>query len=196
MAFKLPSTRVDKISILGRESIHLGFHLIPYIAQTVVETLPSSTYALVTDDNLAPLLLEEYTSTFQAAIASLRPSARFISHTIPPGEVTKSRDGKAAIEDWLLAQRATRDSVIIALGGGVVGDLVGFTAATFMRGLRLIQIPTTVLSMVDSAIGGKVGSFLFLYFLLRIAIEYIFFIPADCYRYTLGQKSYRSFSST
>lgn len=64
---------------------------------------------------------------------------------------------KAELEDFMLEHRCTRDTVVLALGGGVVGDLVGFVSANFMRGVRYCQIPTTLLAMVDSAVGGKVS---------------------------------------
>ncbi|KAH9915439.1 aromatic amino acid family biosynthesis-like protein [Epithele typhae] len=142
---------VRKVSILGKDSIHCGFHLVPYIVQTVLDTLPSSTYVLVTDSNLANLHL----AAFQTEFEDVKTSARFISHVIAPGETSKSREGKAEIEDFLLLHKCTRDTVILALGGGVIGDLVGFVAATFMRGVRFVQIPTTLLAMVDSSVGGK-----------------------------------------
>ncbi|KAG5436961.1 hypothetical protein PCANB_001371 [Pneumocystis canis] len=82
-------------------------------------------------------------------------NSRLLSFTIPPGEKSKSRETKALIEDWLLSEKCTRDIVIIAMGGGVVGDIVGYVSATFMRGVRFIQIPTTLLAMIDSSIGGK-----------------------------------------
>lgn len=82
-------------------------------------------------------------------------SARFLVFLLPPGEESKSRAVKAELEDWLLSNSVGRDSLFIALGGGVVGDLVGFVASTFMRGVPVIQIPTTLLAMVDSSIGGK-----------------------------------------
>lgn len=149
---------IEKVSILGKDSIHLGFHLIPYIVETVLSTLPSSTYVLVTDTTLAKLHLDAFQSTFTDAFkATNTQSARFLSYQVPPGEQSKSRQQKEEIEDFLLRQRCTRDTVILALGGGVVGDLTGFTAATFMRGVRYCQIPTTLLAMVDSAVGGKVG---------------------------------------
>ncbi|KAJ3503558.1 hypothetical protein NLJ89_g8376 [Agrocybe chaxingu] len=151
------NTDVFKVSILGKESIHCGFHLIPYIARTVLSTLPSSTYILITDTNVANFHLKAFEQEFNAILDS-SPSgnkARFLSQVIPPGETSKSRDGKAHIEDFLLLNRCTRDSVIMALGGGVIGDLVGFVAATFMRGVRFVQIPTTLLAMVDSSVGGK-----------------------------------------
>jgi len=73
-----------------------------------------------------------------------------------PGEQSKSLAVYGSLLDWL-AQRAHRSSRIVALGGGVVGDLAGFAAATFMRGVDLLQVPTSLLAMVDSAVGGKVG---------------------------------------
>ncbi|KAI8877219.1 hypothetical protein K501DRAFT_326645 [Backusella circina FSU 941] len=71
------------------------------------------------------------------------------------GEKSKSRNTKESIEDYLLDEACTRDTCLIALGGGVIGDLVGYVASTFMRGIPFVQIPTTLLSMVDSSIGGK-----------------------------------------
>jgi pentafunctional AROM polypeptide len=164
------NTDIEKVSILGSDSIHLGFHLIPYIVKTVLASLPSSTYVLVTDSTLAKLHLDTFQSEFSKAFesesnsnskstSSKASTTRFISYQVSPGEQSKSRKQKEEIEDFLLKERCTRDSVILALGGGVVGDLAGFTAATFMRGVRYCQIPTTLLAMVDSAVGGKVRSF-------------------------------------
>ncbi len=76
---------------------------------------------------------------------------------IPPGETAKALSKSSELYDWLLDSRAERGDLIIALGGGVIGDLVGFVAATYMRGLRWAQIATTLLAQVDSSIGGKVG---------------------------------------
>ncbi|KAF9561251.1 Shikimate dehydrogenase [Agrocybe pediades] len=149
------TTDVFKVSILGKDSIHCGFHLIPYIARTVLETLPSSTYVLITDTNVAGFHLKEFEQEFNRELKAGAKKARFLSLIIPPGETSKSREGKAQIEDFLLLNRCTRDTVILALGGGVIGDLVGFVAATFMRGVRFVQIPTTLLAMVDSSVGGK-----------------------------------------
>ena len=117
---------VRKVSILGKESIHCGFHLVPYIVKTVTETLPSSTYVLVTDANVGNLHLH----SFQAEFDKSPGNARFLTYVVAPGEGSKSRQGKAEIEDFLLLNKCTRDTVILALGGGVIGDLVGFVAAT------------------------------------------------------------------
>ncbi|KAH6909954.1 Shikimate dehydrogenase [Coprinopsis sp. MPI-PUGE-AT-0042] len=144
-----------KVSILGKDSIHCGFHLIPYIVHTVLTTLASSTYVLITDSHIAKLHLAAFEEEFAAASQNSHSKARFLSYVVPPGETSKSRQGKARIEDFLLESKCTRDTVILALGGGVIGDLVGFVAATFMRGVRFVQIPTTLLAMVDSSVGGK-----------------------------------------
>ena len=76
---------------------------------------------------------------------------------VPAGERSKSLQQANELYTRLLESRADRNSVIIALGGGVVGDLAGFVAATFMRGIQFVQVPTTILSQVDSSVGGKVG---------------------------------------
>ncbi|UCH87423.1 MAG: 3-dehydroquinate synthase [Dehalococcoidia bacterium] len=78
-------------------------------------------------------------------------------HVVPAGETSKSLDTAAAIYDWLVSQRAERGEAIVALGGGMVCDLAGFVAATFVRGLPLVHVPTSLLAMVDAAIGGKVA---------------------------------------
>ena len=75
--------------------------------------------------------------------------------TIPAGETNKTRDTWARLTDQMLAKGYGRDSAVIAVGGGVVGDLAGFVAGTFMRGIPVVQIPTTLMAMVDASIGGK-----------------------------------------
>jgi 3-dehydroquinate synthase len=75
----------------------------------------------------------------------------------PAGETSKSREQWAAITDWLAERRAERGEAVIALGGGVVGDLAGFAAATYLRGMPFAQVPTSLLAQVDASIGGKVG---------------------------------------
>ena len=79
------------------------------------------------------------------------------SYTVPPGEASKSLDTAAAIYDWLIGQRAERGHAVVALGGGMVTDLAGYVAATYVRGLPLVHVPTSLLAMVDAAIGGKVA---------------------------------------
>ena len=128
----MASTDVRKVSILGKESIHCGFHLVPYIVQTVLETLPSSTYVLFTDSNVGNLHLSTFEEEFEKGIKNVNSEVkpRLLTYILPPGETSKSRECKAEIEDYLLLNKCTRDTVVLAVGGGVIGDLIGFVAAT------------------------------------------------------------------
>jgi pentafunctional AROM polypeptide len=147
-----------RISILGQESIVADFGIWRnYVAQDLIASCPSTTYVLITDTNLGSLYNEAFSKSFTAAAGGISPAPRLLVHEIPPGEGSKSRQTKADIEDWMLSQNPPcgRDTVIIAVGGGVIGDLTGFVAATYMRGVRFVQVPTTLLAMVDSSIGGK-----------------------------------------
>ena len=111
------------------------------------ELAPAHKYAVITDSNVAPLYGQKLKAQFD------RGSVELLS--IPAGESNKTRESWARLTDELLAKGFGRDSTIIALGGGVVGDLAGFVAATFMRGVPVVQIPTTLLAMIDASIGGK-----------------------------------------
>ncbi|KAJ5295002.1 hypothetical protein N7508_009823 [Penicillium antarcticum] len=151
-------TEPTKISILGRESIVADFGLWRnYVAKDLITNLPSTTYVLITDTNLGSIYTPTFQKTFEAATASISPAPRLLVYHAAPGESSKSRQTKADIEDWMLSQNPPcgRDTVVIALGGGVIGDLTGFIAATYMRGVQYVQVPTTLLAMVDSSIGGK-----------------------------------------
>ena len=109
--------------------------------------LPKGCPIIITNSTVAPL----YGRTLAQALSG----AALLQ--MPDGERYKTLDTVAQLYRDLVAARADRDSVIIALGGGVVGDTVGFVAATYMRGVAFVQIPTTLLAMVDSSVGGKVG---------------------------------------
>lgn len=158
-----PSTAnpdVARVSVLGSESIIVGFHLTEYLIRDILTNLPASNYVVITDTNLAPIYLDKYVNAFKAVSKEIfeaknEKEPRLFTRILPPGEMTKSRKIKANIEDWLLSNAVTRDTCFLAIGGGVIGDLVGFVAATFMRGAMVVQIPTTLLAMVDSSIGGK-----------------------------------------
>ncbi|TVY80434.1 Pentafunctional AROM polypeptide [Lachnellula suecica] len=145
-----------RIAILGKEDIVVEFDLWKsFVAGDLLSNLPSSTYVLITDTNIAPIYVPAFRTSFEALAAKSNAPPRLLNYEIPPGEHSKGRETKAEIEDWMLSQQCTRDTVIIALGGGVIGDMIGYVAATFMRGVRFVQVPTTLLSMVDSSIGGK-----------------------------------------
>ncbi len=86
-----------------------------------------------------------------------RASFRTVPYTIPAGEKFKTLDQISRIYDTLIAGKIDRQSIVLALGGGVVGDMTGFAAATVLRGVPFVQVPTTLLSMVDASVGGKTG---------------------------------------
>lgn len=145
-----------RISILGSDSIIVDHGIWRnFVPSDLLDNLKSSTYILITDSNLHDRYVPTFVTIFNEAAKSRNLQTRILTYTIPPGETSKSRETKAEIEDWMLSQQCTRDTVIIALGGGVIGDMIGYVAATFMRGVRFVQVPTTLLSMVDSSIGGK-----------------------------------------
>lgn len=122
--------------------------LLDRVGEIARECAPAHRYALITDDVVAPL--------YAARVASaLGGDSSAVTIAIPAGELHKTRATWASVTDQMLAAGLGRDSAIVALGGGVVGDVAGFVAATFMRGVPYVQVPTTLLAMVDASIGGK-----------------------------------------
>ena len=119
----------------------------------ITRAAPAHHYAVVSDPNVAPLYVERV----RASLADAAPGATMSLLLVPPGEEHKTRELWAHLTDELLASGAGRDTTIVALGGGVVGDLAGFVAATYMRGIPVVQLPTTLLAMVDASVGGKTG---------------------------------------
>ena len=105
---------------------------------------------LVSNKTVAPLYLDKVTS-------AIGNDKEIIPIILPDGEQYKNTDTLNKIYDVLLQNKCDRDILLIALGGGVIGDITGYAAATFMRGVKFIQIPTTLLSQVDSSVGGKTG---------------------------------------
>ncbi|KAK9462144.1 EPSP synthase-domain-containing protein [Lipomyces oligophaga] len=146
---------IERVEILGKDTIVVGYGLVRTLLEEIITQIPSSTYILVTDTNLARLHLQSFIDAFEEIVKNVVTPPRLIHHAVPPGESSKSSKTKEYIENWMFSNRCTRDSVLLALGGGVIGDMAGFVAATFMRGIKYVQIPTTLLSMVDSSIGGK-----------------------------------------
>lgn len=104
--------------------------------------------AVITDERVGPLYAARVAEPF---------GARATIFSLPAGEEHKTRQTWARLTDEMLEAGFGRDTVVVALGGGVVGDVAGFVAATFMRGLPVVQVPTTLLAMVDASVGGKTG---------------------------------------
>lgn len=144
------------ISINIRSAAHpyravIGSGLLTAAAELVKETFPATRCAIITDTNVGPL--------FSGALAKNLRSAAYEPKliTLPAGEESKTLERAGEICEQMLEVGLNRQSFVVGLGGGVVGDLSGFVAAIFERGIPHVQIPTTLLAMVDSSIGGKTG---------------------------------------
>lgn len=130
--------------------IHIGNGILSQ-SQIILKHLPRKRVAIVTNTTVAPLYLERLRSALEShGVAS-------IPIILPDGEEHKNWQTLNLIFDALLENRCERSTPVIALGGGVVGDLAGFAAATYLRGVPFIQFPTTLLAQVDSSVGGKTG---------------------------------------
>jgi len=130
--------------------IHIGRNLIAN-ANLILPHLKRQHVAIVTNTTVAPLYLDKLSQTLQQA------GVKVIPIVLPDGEAYKNAETLNKIYDVLLQNRCERSTTLIALGGGVIGDLTGYAAATYLRGVPFIQIPTTLLSQVDSSVGGKTG---------------------------------------
>ena len=110
---------------------------------------PGSKAAIISDDTVASLYLDKVKASFEEAGYTTSV------YIFPHGEDSKSAEVLFKVYDFLIQEQVTRSDFIVALGGGVVGDLAGYAAATYLRGIRFMQIPTTFLAAVDSSVGGK-----------------------------------------
>ena len=145
---------IDVVPVaLGARSyqVRIGPGLIDRAGADLAPLLRRPRVAVVTDETVAALHLERLIAAFASegiAAASL---------ALPAGEGTKSWAQLARATEWLLEQKVERGDIVVAFGGGVIGDLIGFAAAILRRGVRFVQIPTTLLAQVDSSVGGKTG---------------------------------------
>ncbi len=128
----------------------VGSQLIDAVPGILQQYAPSGQYALISHPNIYDLYGRELA-------AQISKTADVSIHLVPEGEASKSLDNLHDLYTSLLENHFERGGVVIALGGGVIGDLAGFAAATFLRGVRLVQMPTSLLAQVDSSIGGKTG---------------------------------------
>lgn len=129
----------------------IGSGVMNCIGTACSELSKNAKVAIVTDSNVAPL----YASTVSDSIKA--SGLDVYTMTLPAGEEHKTLSTVSGIYAFLAENRFTRSDILVALGGGVVGDISGFTAATYLRGIRSVQIPTTLLAQVDSSVGGKCG---------------------------------------
>ncbi len=131
--------------------VFVGYGLLDKLGEKMRQVALPGTATIISDENVFPL--------YGINVEGVLKKAGFtVNHfVVPPGEETKSVGSAIKIYDFLVGHRAERDDIIVALGGGMVGDLAGFVAATFLRGMPWVQVPTSLVAMVDASIGGKVG---------------------------------------
>lgn len=148
----MPDYHTVRVNLAERSyDVLIGHGLLPNIGAMAANLIGGKRCAVVTDSNVAPL----YAQAVQESLWSAGMTVALI--TVPAGEASKSM---AVVEDvcrQMLQAGLDRKSFLVALGGGVIGDLAGFAASIFLRGIPFIQVPTTVLSQVDSSVGGKTG---------------------------------------
>ena len=138
---------IGRIELPGY-AVTVGHGLLAQAAALIESAAPGHRFAIITDDIVRPLYGEQLAQQF---------GGRASLFSIPAGELHKTRERWISLTDALLDAGFARDTTIVALGGGVIGDLAGFVAATFMRGVPVVQMPTTLLAMIDASIGGKTG---------------------------------------
>jgi 3-dehydroquinate synthase len=144
--------RTVKVSLGSRSyAIHIGPRLLASLGPACVRLNLGRRCAIITDSNVAPHFARP------AARSLGKASFEPVLIVVPAGETAKSLKTVHRCYDQLATHRLERKSFIVALGGGVVGDLAGFVAATYLRGIAFVQVPTTLLAQVDSSVGGKVG---------------------------------------
>ncbi|MGR3540024.1 MAG: 3-dehydroquinate synthase [Hasllibacter sp.] len=144
--------RTVAVELPGRDyEVRIGPGLIAGAGAHLGPLLRRPKVAILTDANVAPLWL----GPLEEALRDAGIEAAAL--TLPAGEGTKSWPHLERAVEWLLEQGVERDDVVLALGGGVIGDLAGFAAAILRRGVRFVQVPTTLLAQVDSSVGGKTG---------------------------------------
>ncbi len=131
--------------------IIVGERLLANSGAYIYPLLKNKNVIIVSDSNVARLYLHRLSNSLEEA------KIRFRCIIVPAGEATKSLSSFSGLMENLLEQKPDRSTVLIALGGGVIGDLTGFAASALLRGVNFIQIPTTLLSQVDSSVGGKTG---------------------------------------
>lgn len=148
----MQAMRTVKVNLSNHAyDIHVGSGFLASVGERIAAILPAKKVLVVTDSEVA----RHHLSTLQSSLKAAGMES--VVATVPSGETSKNIDQLLPLYDTFLSARIDRKTPLIALGGGVIGDMGGFIAATLLRGVPFIQIPTTLLSMVDASVGGKTG---------------------------------------
>lgn len=145
----MPDYKEIRVNTVPAYTVTIGPGLLKDCGPRLREVVPPCHMAVVTDSIVGPLYLETVTESLKAAGYTVS------AYEFPAGEESKNVSTLSDILEFLAKERLTRSDCLIALGGGVVGDMAGFAAAVYLRGVRYVQMPTTLLSAVDSSVGGK-----------------------------------------
>ena len=138
-----------RVSASKEYNVHIGSGFLDNVGEMLVSIKRPCRAVIVSDDNVYSLYGEKVKSSLE------KSGFTVFEYTVPHGENSKSVENFIKIQEFCAENNITRTDIFVALGGGVVGDLTGFVASTYLRGVDFVQIPTTVLSMVDSSVGGK-----------------------------------------
>ena len=149
-----PARSVARVPVhhgTGSYEVCVGVGLLDRLPELLAERAPAFRYALLADDRVAELLSARVLDACRGAGLTVD------LFTFPAGEASKNRAEWSRLTDAMLAAGFGRDACVVALGGGVTGDLAGFVAATYLRGIPVVQVPTSLVAMIDSSVGGKTG---------------------------------------
>lgn len=138
-----------KVSASKEYNVHIGSGFLDSVGEMISALKNQGKVVIVSDDNVFQLYGERVKASLE------KSGFAVLEYVIPNGEESKSAENFVAIQEFCAENNITRTDLFVALGGGVVGDLTGFVASTYLRGVDFVQIPTTVLAMVDSSVGGK-----------------------------------------
>jgi len=152
MTASATARRTVRVELADRSyDILIGPGLIAAAGREIAGRLKGRKIAVITDENVAPIYLDNFLTALKVE------GIDAVSLVLPAGEKTKSFEHLISVCDSVLAARIERNDAVVALGGGVIGDLTGFAAGIVRRGSRFIQVPTSLLAQVDSSVGGKTG---------------------------------------
>ena len=142
--------KIVNVPVANAYDVLISYDILAEIGQRVTDLLPQAKkIAIITDETVKALYLKQVKASLVAV------DLEVVDHAVIPGEASKSSENYIKLQSWLAKNDLTPTDAIIALGGGVIGDLAGFVASTYLRGIPFIQVPTTLLAMVDSSVGGK-----------------------------------------
>ena len=151
MGAPISYSEVPVRSSSGGYAVRVGSGVRGMLERVVASAAPSGRCAVIADERVARLWYDEVAASLGRSGFDVVPAF------FPPGEASKTRKSWSALTDALMEARLGRDCCVVSLGGGVTGDLAGFVAATYLRGVPFVQLPTTTLAMIDASVGGKTG---------------------------------------